>query len=154
MPEPTKTCTKCGETKPLAAYGLHPNTRDGYRTSCKPCNSKQTRQWAIANPEKVKEWVRLNPEKRYAQQRRWGYKRRYGITVADYDRMFTEQGGKCAICRGDSCYENLAVDHDHKTGAIRGLLCQNCNAGIGNLKDDPLVLEAAIAYLRRFMEDT
>lgn len=77
----------------------------------------------------------------------------YGLTEADYERMKDEQGGVCAICggtqsRADSDGE-LVVDHDHATGAVRALLCGLCNTGIGALRDDPTILAAAIAYLRK-----
>lgn len=101
------------------------------------------REWYAANAEKVK-----NTEMR----------RRYGISFADYQRMFEDQGSKCALC---SCEEiridhrtkkisRLAVDHDHKTGAVRALLCHTCNNGLGAFKDDPDRLRAAIVYLERY----
>lgn len=77
----------------------------------------------------------------------------YGITPEQYDQMFREQGGLCAIC-GLEGKKTLAtqrfalhVDHDHKTGKVRGLLCHNCNTILGNAGDSPDVLVKAIAYL-------
>jgi hypothetical protein len=77
--------------------------------------------------------------------------RRYGITQDDFDRMLTEQGGRCAICATDSPGGRSAwhIDHDHATGAVRGLLCHLCNVGIGNLRDDTDIMRSAIAYLDR-----
>ena len=78
----------------------------------------------------------------------------YGITVEDYERMVEAQGGVCAICGKSSqeanpghWKERLAVDHCHETGKVRGLLCNNCNAGIGHLGSESVALAAA-AYLR------
>lgn len=64
--------------------------------------------------------------------------------------MLAAQGGTCAIC-GKECdiHRNLAVDHDHESGKVRGLLCQNCNVGLGHFKDNPALLQQAIDYLRR-----
>jgi len=75
-------------------------------------------------------------------------KYRYGISSEQYDEMLGRQGGKCAICR-EECRTGkaLAVDHDHDTGAVRGLLCRACNGAIGALDHDPEVLRAAIRYL-------
>lgn len=74
----------------------------------------------------------------------------YGITLQEYETLLEAQGGVCAIC-GKECvtFENLAVDHDHATGAVRGLLCNNCNHGIGKFKDDPALLKAAADYVLR-----
>lgn len=77
--------------------------------------------------------------------------RKYGLTEADWDRMLTEQGGRCAICHTDTPGgrgERWHIDHCHATDRVRGLLCHNCNVGIGNFKDDPTLLESAAAYLR------
>lgn len=79
----------------------------------------------------------------------------FGISLAEYGEMLVAQNGVCAICKQPETHmrngkvKALAVDHDHKTGAIRGLLCFDCNTGIGKLKDDPEVMRSAIQYLER-----
>jgi hypothetical protein len=86
-----------------------------------------------------------------------GLQRRYGITEEDYNTLLEVQGGKCAICGSTQGRmhaatgepRHLAVDHDHETGEIRGLLCDGCNQGIGLLGDDPNRLADAAAYLMR-----
>ena len=78
----------------------------------------------------------------------------YGLTVADYDAMKAAQGGVCAICKkletkvfkGERLME-MAIDHDHKTGKVRGLLCAQCNSGLGNFRDDTELMLTAMAYL-------
>jgi hypothetical protein len=74
---------------------------------------------------------------------------RYGLTLDDYKTMLAAQGGVCAICRepSTSAWGSLHVDHDHDTGRVRGLLCEACNVGLGNFKDDPARLRAAAVYL-------
>lgn len=74
--------------------------------------------------------------------------RRYGLTIEDYDRLWTAQAGCCALCGKDG-RRALHVDHDHDTGAIRGLLCDLCNMGLGVLGDDLPSLRQAVAYLER-----
>lgn len=77
--------------------------------------------------------------------------KRYGITAEDYDHMFAEQNGLCAICgRPDS--RALSVDHDHETGKVRGLLCSKCNFLLGYADDDPEILTRAIEYLAEVEE--
>lgn len=73
---------------------------------------------------------------------------RQGLTEAEYYFILSEQGGVCGICRGHE-QRRLAVDHDHETGAIRGLLCTRCNMGLGYFLDAANVLENAISYLER-----
>ena len=94
------------------------------------------------------------------QYREHQLKYKFGITIADYNLMLNRQGGTCAICneknftREKGTHNNkavamsLAVDHNHKTGQVRGLLCNGCNTSLGKFKDDPILLEKAIQYLK------
>ncbi len=75
--------------------------------------------------------------------------KRYGVSPEQYDAMYEAQGGVCAICRTEGGSYRLAVDHDHATDQIRGLLCSNCNAAIGLLQDKPEYLSSALLYLER-----
>jgi len=81
------------------------------------------------------------------------YKIRYGITIKDYNRMHSEQGGKCGICEsketGVKRTDNFNVDHCHKSGAVRGLLCHNCNLALGKFNDDVKYIKAIINYLKK-----
>lgn len=75
--------------------------------------------------------------------------RTYGITGADYDRLKEAQGGVCAICqRATGATRRLSVDHDHKTGVVRGILCRPCNSMIGDARDRPEFFDRAAQYLR------
>lgn len=88
-------------------------------------------------------------------ERRRHLKRKFGITVEDYERMLTEQGGVCAICKGPETtvhaatgmVNSLAVDHCHTTLKVRGLLCWRCNTMIGKVEEDPQILQSMIIYL-------
>lgn len=101
--------------------------------------------------KRVRENARLrhaaNPERKRSLQ----LKTNYGITLDDYRSMYREQEGKCAIC-GTSCPDHgkmgLVVDHCHKNGHVRKLLCTHCNKGIGQFKEDPEILQKAIEYLK------
>lgn len=75
---------------------------------------------------------------------------RFGITTDDYNDLFNKQGGCCAICGNhqSNFTKALAIDHCHKTGRVRGLLCMICNTALGKFNDDELLLHAAIKYLR------
>ena len=103
-------------------------------------------------------WTEYNDARRAAfpeWERHRELRKNFGIGVPEYQKMLDAQGGVCAICsRPETSTRNgklkwLAVDHNHTTGAIRGLLCSDCNTGIGKLKDSPDVLDAAATYLRK-----
>jgi hypothetical protein len=103
------------------------------------------------------QWFTDNPGRTTANKRKFNLAKNYGLTVAEYDTMLREQGGVCAVCGKDEPNAHgrtgkqfrLAVDHCHKTGEVRGLLCQKCNRAIGLLEDDPVLMRRAISYLLR-----
>lgn len=112
-----------------------------------------------ANREKVlvKNRARASTAEARKKARDYQLKKKFGISPEDYDQLLESQDGRCAICRrpdSRSRYKPFHVDHDHKTGKVRGLLCAGCNTGLGNLQDDPEVLLRAIAYLRRDNDDS
>lgn len=84
--------------------------------------------------------------------REYQLRKKFGLSMADYEAMLLAQGGKCAICQsehsGRKDRNNFSVDHDHSTGKVRGLLCSGCNTGIGNLRESPAILLRAAEYLR------
>ncbi|SRR6266513_3869538 len=100
--------------------------------------------------EAQKRWRKKHPKRVKEIDRRKLLKHRYNITPEQYDILLESQDGKCAICGGGPVGRNrLSVDHDHKTGRVRGLLCQNCNMILGNSHDDTNKLQRAIEYLNR-----
>jgi hypothetical protein len=131
------------------------------RKICPACSKEQAKAFATANPEKINvkrpAWNAANREKVNAysrtkskeQVKNTRLKNGYGITLADYNKMFEIQGGCCMICkRHQSVLKRpLAVDHCHVTNKIRGLLCANCNPMLGFAKDSVETLQAAIKYL-------
>lgn len=124
-------CPDCGQEKPEDEFPRNRRTSTGRGTYCKACHNARTR-------ETVK---RL-----YGDSREYHLRQKYGIGVADYDRMVAEQGGLCKVCRKRAATQ---IDHDHESGAIRGILCLYCNAALGALHDDPKLIERAIKYLER-----
>lgn len=104
--------------------------------------------WRAANPEKAKEnqrrYYHNNPEGR----KRTMLKRRYKLTLEQWQTLFTAQGERCAICKTTGT-RGWCVDHHHGTGQVRGILCHPCNTAIGFMDDDPERLERAIAYLQK-----
>lgn len=140
-----KACTKCGELKPLDQFSRNARIRrDGLNAWCKPCHAEYHKAW------KRNRWSNLSVDERREENRKWALKTLYGITVEQYDERLAQQDGGCAICGrpdGGQRERPLYVDHDHATGAVRGLLCAKCNSALGYLDDDPNRLLAAAAYL-------
>ena len=98
---------------------------------------------------RMAEWRAKNLDRHNAARRRSVLRSKSGLTPEGYDALATAQNGACAICGCRSDTRALHVDHDHRTGKIRGLLCNNCNRCLGLLKDDVAVLRSAITYLER-----
>jgi hypothetical protein len=95
-----------------------------------------------------RKWKAENREQHLADSRRLHLWKKYKITVAQYDAMLDQQGGKCAICRGDcTSGRRLAVDHCHTTGRVRALLCYVCNTSIGKFEESPERFRRAAEYL-------
>lgn len=144
----------------MEAFYKDAASMDGYRYQCKACNARKQREKRAKNPEKAKAYdaaYRAKNRNRYRHhQRNSDLKRNFGLTVEKYESLLTAQAGVCRICqKPETVMDNrvgktrmLAVDHDHTTGKIRGLLCSNCNLGLGGFKDSVVNLSRAIAYLK------
>jgi hypothetical protein len=156
-----KICNVCGGAKPLTDYYANSYGRDGTRPECKECTSARRRAWYESNREReierVRQWSVQNPArvranmqrftesgKRKVSNRKSHLKRKYGMTLDDFDALLASQGGGCAIC-GKPDPDN--VDHDHVTGRVRGILCWNCNIGVGQFEDSEDRLAAATSYI-------
>lgn len=142
-----KTCIVCLEAKPLLQFYLHKDMADGHINKCISCCKLQQRQkHASLNKDEVASYKRGKyreaPHKRYAER----IKRQYGLTMEQLEKLKQSQGNLCAICHESG---DLVVDHDHKTGVVRGLLHRNCNAALGLFKDSPDVLYSASVYLSK-----
>lgn len=103
--------------------------------------------------EVQKEWASNNKERTITYKRKWKLANIYGITEEDYQNKLIEQNHSCAIC-GSKHSKNiknkkLYIDHDHKTGKFRGILCSNCNSGLGKFEDNAEFLNSAIQYLKQ-----
>lgn len=119
-----RKCSRCGETKPLAEFptsGTNASGTTRYRY-CKPCHSDYQRAGRL--------------------------KALFNLTPDEYDQIAQHQGGACFICGRLPKKQRLNVDHDHKSGLVRGLLCFSCNLALGRFRDDLSRLERAVEYLK------
>lgn len=146
-----KTCARCKEHLPHENFCRNKQQKDGYDVYCRSCRGKM-----MATPE------------HRATQRAWHHKnkiqvshklmeKKYGMSWEDYTKLYEAQGGRCKICgtdkgglpkKLDSHIERFAIDHDHHTGEVRGLLCNRCNRAIGMFEDNPELLNNAVKYLQ------
>lgn len=141
------TCSKCTIYRSVDEFGESrgPDGKVRTHTVCNPCRSADALRWYHANIERNKNNY---------------LKRRYGITLETYNEIIKKQNGRCSICGdppGDRRARNgtlnervFDVDHCHKTAKVRGLLCNNCNQGLGQFKDSPRILSNALNYLLCF----
>ena len=154
----SRNCTKCLERKPYEQFHRTTKSKSGRRAVCASCAKEHNTGHYWANREKriaqVRQWIDSNPEKHLSYALR-----RYGITPEDYQAMLVSQANGCAICRLPCVSGNrLSVDHCHTSGAVRGLLCRDCNTSLGKFKDNQDLLIRAAIYLhaakRRQSTDT
>lgn len=134
-----RRCARCKQTKPTAQFA-------GASTAyCKPCFAEYERDRRAAGKASTPDYTRIVTL------------RRYGLTPEKFDLILASQGGRCAICRTDEPgYPGWQVDHDHACcprskrscgRCRRGILCSRCNFGVGNFRDDPAILRAALEYV-------
>jgi hypothetical protein len=140
-----RQCTKCKQVKPDTDF-WRDNAERRRKSHCRVCTAAASREWRRRQPNYEKQ--------RYAAQRVETRERhlirKYGVSLADYEAMLAKQGGQCAICLCEpstQAHGVFHVDHCHKTGRVRGLLCRGCNHVLGHLKDDPKALRRAVEYL-------
>lgn len=132
-----KECSSCRVEKPntIKYYGISKRYGDGFKLICRECLSEKNR--------KIREWKR---------------KTFYGVTEPQYIEMINSQKGLCKICGMKETkisfktgnVVSLAIDHCHKTGVVRGLLCAKCNLMLGYARDNTDILKSAIKYLDKF----
>lgn len=157
-----KLCSKCNLEKPYLDYHYDKWKKDGQHTVCSECHSNRNKLKRATDPEFREKDVMVS--KTYRDNHRnevklaiinANYKKNYGITLDDYNVMLTQQNNVCAICIEPETHidkrsgkaKRLAVDHNHATGKVRGLLCQSCNVTLGKMKERPDLLRAAAQYL-------
>src|SRR3990167_5597356 len=121
----TKVCLRCKKDFDRANFHKRNGESDGLSTWCKPCSKEYAAGYYKKNSRKMKDMARIRD-----------LRVNFNISMEFYESMFRGQNGGCAICKKQNTDgRRLHVDHDHKTGRIRGLLCYRCNSGLGYFKD-------------------
>jgi len=144
-----KTCSKCRILQSTQNFyrGI---CKDGLASWCKPCMRKLNKKWRQQNKNKVKKSNDHYNNTPFAKalKRASHLQKTYGLSTVQYHDIFYNQNGCCAICQRLFTSQPF-VDHDHKTKVVRGLLCLQCNSGLGYFKDKAELLEKALEYLRK-----
>lgn len=130
-----KQCTKCKDLKSEEDFVKRKTGKNGLGSWCKPCCNL-----VIINSK----------EKKPDRYKNYNLVYRFGITIEQYSQILEKQENKCKICKRhkNEFTKSLIVDHCHDTGKIRGLLCDNCNRGLGQFKDSIESLNSALEYLK------
>jgi hypothetical protein len=161
-------CSHCGEEKENSEFYRDPTHKSGLSSFCKECNSEKgkerysknkgedndaSRKYHLKHGDTIRASKRRYHQKHrpllLVKMREGHLRRKYQMTTTQFNELLQLQNGVCAICGSDkpSHIKHLSVDHNHKTGAVRGLLCPSCNNLLANASDNTLVLATAIDYL-------
>lgn len=133
-----KSCPMCGEIKERSEFYKWKSRQDGLTAYCKICFNSRNKKWMSENSDKLPT---------LEERRIYSRKINFNISREDYQQMLVNQNNSCAICKKEIGWE-AAVDHCHTTGKIRGLLCRNCNLGLGGFKDNIETIRKAIEYVK------
>lgn len=166
---PSGFCINCKQTKPADAFNVDRQRASGRCAYCRVCVNvrKHERGHTAKNKERQRDRYRANhngyrdrtlaaarsrtPDKK----REYDLRSHYRMTMSEFDALLAAQHGVCAICmelprtRMDKPARGWHVDHDHRTGTIRGILCGPCNTALGQFRDSIETLTSAISYLKR-----
>ena len=131
-----RECTACGTYKLWSKFHRNKNGYYGYGPRCIACRSAELRTYTKKNKKHVR-------RSRYNSR----IKREYGIDIDDHDKLREHNDSKCWICSGGTSKNFLAVDHNHKNGNVRGLLCARCNTALARMMDKVENMERAVEYM-------
>jgi hypothetical protein len=122
-----------------------------YRVAHPDRAAAQARRYAKLYPERIKAYIDRIRREHPDRFKTYRLKSLYGLTETTYQKLLASQGGVCAICKNPETIKNrrLGVDHCHKSGKVRGLLCDSCNTGLGRFRDSVPLLRRAIRYLEQ-----
>lgn len=151
----SKVCLSCGIDKLFSKYYKDKRTFDGLRSNCRCCQRVKSKEYYYRYPDYIKDRTKryssLPQQKDYMRKysRKYRLRKKYNLSLKDWDRMYIKQNGRCYICaiHQDELGRLLVVDHHHPTGRVRKLLCPQCNAGLGIFKESPELLRSAADYI-------
>lgn len=156
-----KHCARCKKTKPIKQFKLRGASAKGYRSYCLVCESEYRKQYQSTKKFSDKQKKKYHSESAAARKKRQeryrsnALQKKFGITVEEYETLLKQQNYVCAFCGKPEKAKSkigkirrLCVDHCHKTGRVRGLLCYMCNHTIARLGDDIESAEKLLRYMK------
>lgn len=144
------SCTTAYKVKKCKCPDCLSDKRKSRTEKEKADSAERARLWRLENPERSRENSKRYQREHPDQLFKWQLKK-YGLTLEDHIKLVERSGNKCEICGSDNLYSGktrLSIDHDHDSGKVRGLLCNNCNLGIGHFEHKEELLMSAIKYLK------
>lgn len=145
-----KKCSRCKKKKPRTEFYKNKAKGDGLKAYCKKCSKILDKDYRERNPEKIKQIRKTSNERHLTPTKKFNYRLRsvYNLSRAEFDNLYDKQKGKCKLCRKKiKVSKSVHIDHNHKNGKIRGLLCSKCNLGLGHFQDNAEVLLRASKYI-------
>ena len=141
----TKICTMCGVAKSTSSFRSRGGSmRHLLKSRCNECLHQEYKRWIQGNPEKVREYRDRDP---WTLIKRCS---RRNINPEQLISVYEKQEECCAICKKEIEIVDSAIDHNHQTNEFRGILCKQCNRGLGMFLDSPFILRNALEYLQDF----
>lgn len=145
-----RKCSQCKITKSFKDFHKNNRKQDKLRSECRDCRNEYRRNFRQINKEQFLEYEHTEEFKNKSFSQK--LKREYGITVEFFNQMNLKQNGVCKVCEKPERHKTkkkLSVDHCHKTGIVRGLLCHRCNVVLGLINEDLNVLDKINSYLKK-----
>ncbi len=137
-----RACNRCEQWKPWAEFGLRAAGRGGRTARCRTCIA------STRPPRSPRERVQGRVYDKTRHRRDKWLRRAYGVSIEQWDAMLIEQAGRCGVCA--TPMRKPTLDHDHRTGVVRRLLCYRCNVALGLVDDDTAWLQALISYVEEY----
>lgn len=110
-------------------------------------HKEQVKKWYQDNKERLREYNNKYDQEHKEQKKEYRYKKKYNLTLEEIDQLLITQNYKCLICGESLLVNKRHIDHNYKTGKVRGILCAKCNTGLGQFRDNSELLRKAVVYM-------
>ena len=151
-----KICTRCKKEKILSEFYKNKGYKDGLYSECKDCHHERGKKWRSNEQNRLKalevskQWYLKNPERHRVASLKSHLKKKYNMTIEEFEALKKEQGNRCLICKKVFILSSQThIDHDHLTKEVRGILCTRCNFIVGMVEKESDIVMKAVKYVKR-----